>query len=119
MFNSCCKLLAQEKIKIAFFESASAGYLAYRFSLSPYSGDILIGSLVSYDLRVKENTLHISPELIEKYTPESMQVTVEMIKKGKELLHADLYIACTGLLKKGRLRNSRKTCRHLFLFYLL
>lgn len=104
MFNSCCKLLAQEKkIKIALFESASAGYLAYRFSLSPYSGDILIGSLVSYDLRVKENTLHISPELIEKYTPESMQVTVEMIK-GKELLHADLYIACTGLLKKEVLR---------------
>jgi len=53
MFNSCCKLLAKEKIKIAFFESASAGYLAYRFSLSPYSGDRLIGSLVSYDLRVK------------------------------------------------------------------
>ncbi|MRA45854.1 CinA family protein [Acinetobacter pittii] len=108
MFNSCCKLLAQEKIKIAFFESASAGYLAYRFSLSPYSGDILIGSLVSYDLRVKENTLHISPELIEKYTPESMQVTVEMIKKGKELLHADLYIACTGLLKKGGSETQEK-----------
>jgi len=68
MFNKCCELLAKEKIKIAFFESASAGYLAYRFSLSPYSGDILIGSLVSYDLRVKENTLHISEELIEKYT---------------------------------------------------
>lgn len=31
MFNSCCKLLADKKIKIAFFESASAGYLAYRF----------------------------------------------------------------------------------------
>nr|WP_258051202.1 CinA family protein [Pseudomonas aeruginosa] len=59
MFNKCCELLAKEKIKIAFFESASAGYLAYRFSLSPYSGDILIGSLVSYDLRVKEKTLLI------------------------------------------------------------
>ena len=108
MFNSCCKLLAQEKIKIALFESASAGYLAYRFSLSPYSGDILIGSLVSYDLRVKENTLHISSELIEKYTAESMQVTIEMIKKGKELLHADLYIACTGLLKKGGSETKEK-----------
>ncbi len=108
MFKSCCKLLAQEKIKIAFFESASAGYLAYRFSLSPYSGDILIGSLVSYDLRVKENTLHILPELIEKYTPESMQVTVEMINKGKELLKADLYIACTGLLKKGGSETQEK-----------
>ncbi|CAI3102680.1 CinA-like protein [Acinetobacter calcoaceticus] len=108
MFNSCYKLLAQEKIKIAFFESASAGYLAYRFSLSPYSGDILIGSLVSYDLRVKENTLHISSELVEKYTAESMPVTVEMIKKGKELLHADLYVACTGLLKKGGSETKEK-----------
>ncbi|EPJ9374615.1 CinA family protein, partial [Acinetobacter baumannii] len=27
MFNKCCELLAKEKIKIAFFESASAGYL--------------------------------------------------------------------------------------------
>ncbi len=107
MFNKCCELLAKEKLKLHFFESASAGYLAYRFSLSPYSGDILIGSLVSYDLRVKENTLHISEELIEKYTAESMQVTVEMINKGKELLHADLYVACTGLLKKAALKHQK------------
>jgi len=91
-----------------FFESASAGYLAYRFSLSPYSGDILIGSLVSYDLRVKENTLHISSELIEKHTPESMPITIEMIKKGKDLIKADLYVACTGLLKKGGSETKEK-----------
>ncbi|MBV6597543.1 CinA family protein [Acinetobacter baumannii] len=115
MFNKCCELLAKEKIKIAFFESASAGYLAYRFSLSPYSGDILIGSLVSYDLRVKENTLHISEELIEKYTAESMQVTVEMINKGKELLHADLYVACTGLLKKGGSETPEKPVGTFFI----
>ncbi len=42
MFSSCCKLLAQEKIKIAFFESASAGYLAYRFSLSPIPAIFLL-----------------------------------------------------------------------------
>ncbi|MEQ1067708.1 CinA family protein [Acinetobacter sp. XH1741] len=108
MFNTCCKLLAKEKIKIAFFESASAGYLAYRFSLSPHSGDILIGSLVSYDLSVKEKTLHISKELIEKYTAESMEVTIEMINKGKKLLHADLYVACTGLLKKGGSETEEK-----------
>lgn len=45
MFNKCCELLAKKKIKIAFFESALAGYLAYRFSLSSYSGDILIKAL--------------------------------------------------------------------------
>lgn len=101
MFNQCCEQLSQKKIKVAFFESASAGYLAYQFSLSPFSGDILIGSLVSYDLTVKENVLGISSELIEQYTAESMQVTQEMIHKGKKFFPADLYVACTGLLKKG------------------
>ncbi|EXE13687.1 competence-damaged family protein [Acinetobacter baumannii 1106579] len=47
---------------------------------------------MSYDLRVKENTLHISEELIEKYTAESMQVTVEMINKG---------LCCTNLSVKA------------------
>ncbi len=69
MFNSCCKLLADKKIKIAFFESASAGYLAYRFSLSPYSGDILIGSLVSYDLLIKENTCIFQSNLLKNILP--------------------------------------------------
>ena len=36
-----------------------------------------------------------------------MQVTVEMINKGKELLHADLYVACTGLLKKAVLKHQK------------
>jgi nicotinamide-nucleotide amidase len=39
--------------------------------------------------------------LIEKYTAESMQVTVEMINKGKELLHADLYVAVQVFEKGG------------------
>ena len=70
---------------------------------------------MSYDLRVKENTLHISEELIEKYTAESMQVTVEMINKGKELLHADLYVACTGLLKKGGSETPEKPVGTFFI----
>lgn len=31
--NKCCQLLAKKKLKVTFIESASAGYLAYRFSL--------------------------------------------------------------------------------------
>ena len=108
MFNDCCEQLAKKKIKVAFFESASAGYLAYQFSLSPFSGKILIGSLVCYDLTVKENVLGISQQLIEKYTAESMQVTEEMIHKGKKFFTADLYIACTGLLKKGGSETKEK-----------
>jgi nicotinamide-nucleotide amidase len=60
MFKKSCKLLANKKLSF-FLESASAGYLSYQFSLSPFSGDILIGSLVCYDLKVKEKVLKISP----------------------------------------------------------
>lgn len=57
MKDHCYKRLVKRKMSVAFIESiesASAGYLAYCFSPSQYSGDILCGSLVCYDLRVKE-----------------------------------------------------------------
>ncbi|WP_288689488.1 CinA family protein, partial [uncultured Acinetobacter sp.] len=95
--NKCIKLLAKKKLSITFLESASAGYLAYRFSQNKYSGDILYGGLVCYDMGVKENILKIKPEFIKKYTPESMEVTQEMVRKAKKMFYSDIYIACTGL----------------------
>lgn len=99
--NKCIKLLAKKKLSLTFLESASAGYLAYRFSQNKHSGDILYGGLVCYDMKVKENILKISPKFIEEYTAESMQVTEEMVRKGSKIFNSDIYIACTGLLKRG------------------
>jgi nicotinamide-nucleotide amidase len=106
--NKCVKLLAKKSISITFLESASAGYLAYRFSQNKYSGDILYGGLVCYDMKVKENILKIKREFIEKYTPESMEVTQELVKKAIKIFDSDLYIACTGLLKRGGSETKEK-----------
>ncbi|WP_147502467.1 CinA family protein, partial [Acinetobacter baumannii] len=56
----------------------------------------------------------ISEEIIEKYTAESMQVTVEMINKVKELLNADLDFDCTGLFKKCGSETPEKPVGTLF-----
>src|SRR5690606_25096347 len=106
--NRCIKLLSKEKLSISFIESASAGYLAYRFSQNKYSGDILYGGLVCYDMKVKENILKISPKFIKKYTPESMEVTQEMVRKASKIFNSDLYIGCTGLLKRGGSETKEK-----------
>ncbi|ENU99347.1 CinA family protein [Acinetobacter variabilis] len=106
--NKCIKLLAKKKLSITFLESASAGYLAYRFSQNKYSGDILYGGLVCYDMGVKENILKIKAEFIKKYTPESMEVTQEMVRKAKKMFYSDIYIACTGLLKRGGTETKEK-----------
>ena len=50
---------------------------------------------------VKENILKIKPEFIKQYTPESMEVTQEMVRKAKKMFYSDIYIACTGLLKEA------------------
>ena len=106
--NKCIKLLAKKKLNITFLESASAGYIAYRFSQNKYSGDILYGGLICYDMKVKENILKIKPEFIKKYTPESIEVTEEIVRKAKKIFNSDLHIACTGLLKKGGSETKEK-----------
>ena len=53
MTNKCAELLANKELTISFIESASAGYLSHRFSLSPYSGVVLVGGLVCYDVKVR------------------------------------------------------------------
>ena len=108
MMTQCCELLAKEKLKVTFIKSASAGYLAYLFSLTPCSGKILIGGLVCYDLKVKEKILKISPKLIAKYTPESIEITEELVKKAKNMFTSDIYVGCTGLLKPGGSETSEK-----------
>lgn len=115
MLKKTCKKISDLKLKIFFIESASAGYLSYQFSLNPHSGDILNGGLVCYDLKIKENLLKVSHKLVEKYTPESMQITAEMIKKAKKICKSDIYVSCTGLLKEGGSETKTKPVGTFFI----
>lgn len=108
MPDSCAKLLADKNLTVVFIESATAGYLAHRFSMSPYSGDVLLGSLVCYDVSIKKNVLGVSSQLIDEYTPESAEVTRELVNKAKSMFQADIYVACTGLLKPGGSETKEK-----------
>lgn len=101
MSHSCAELLAQKQLTIAFIESATAGYLAHRFSLSPYSGDILQGGVVCYDGAIKTKLLNVEQALIDEFTAESMPVTEALAKNAARLIDADIIVACTGLLTKG------------------
>ncbi len=103
LIQQCCALLEQQKLKVAFIESASSGYLCSQFSIYKNSGaDILLGGLVSYDPSIKIDVLNISAKLIQTHTAESIPVTNAMAEHGKSLFpKADMIIACTGLLKPG------------------
>ncbi|GHE42102.1 CinA family protein [Sphingobacterium griseoflavum] len=110
----CGNLLAEKSNTIAFAESATAGKLAYAFSLTPYSGAILRGSIVCYNACVKEDVLGVTKEIVDRYTPESAEVTREMCKALKLQMPADVIVAVTGLTAPGGSETKEKPVGTMF-----
>jgi nicotinamide-nucleotide amidase len=115
----CSKLLHEKGLTISFAESATAGRLASEFSLTPYSGGTLKGGLVCYDACVKEDILQIPAEYIEKYTPESEEVTREMAVQLRTIIPSDIQVATTGLPSPGGSENAEKPVGTMFIHILI
>lgn len=115
----CSKLIAKKGLTIAFAESASAGWLCSEFALAPESGKILKGAIVCYDASLKETILKVPHELIEKYTPESMQVTEELAKRLAVLIESDIQVGITGLTTPGGSETSEKPVGTIFIAALI
>ncbi|GAB3025377.1 CinA family protein [Niabella terrae] len=110
----CGALLAEKKLSIAFAESATAGAASARFSLLPDAGEILKGGFVCNDAGLKSSVLQVSPELIQKYTPESQKVTEAIARGLKTLIPASIHIGITGLTKPGGSETAEKRVGTMF-----
>lgn len=111
----CAKVLADGKNTISFVESASAGRMSYEFSLAEQSGDVLIGGIVCYNACLKETALNIPHELIEKYTPESAEVTEAMANAFYKTVQSDVCVALTGLTTPGGSETPEKPVGTIFI----
>ena len=111
----CSKRIADKKLTIAFAESATAGWLASEFSLTPYSGNILLGGIVCYDACVKEELFDISKSIIEKYTPESAQVTRLLAERLNKYFKSDIAVGITGLTAPGGSETPEKPVGTIFI----
>ena len=115
----CARLLAQKKLSFAAAESATAGRLCAEFALTPHSGQILVGGLVCYDAGIKEQLLKVSASLVDKYTPESAEVTEAMAKGLSRLVKAEIHIAITGLVSAGGSETKEKPVGTMFMHILM
>lgn len=112
----CSRLIAEKKIKIAFAESATAGWLASEFALAPHSGEIFLGGIVCYDVCTKQDLFDIPEDIIEKYTPESEEVTRLLAQRLKKYFKADITVGVTGLTSPGGSETPEKPVGTMFLF---
>lgn len=113
--GKCTPLIAEKKMKIAFIESATAGWLTSEFSLVPESGKILLGGLVCYDASVKQDLFDIPKEVIEKYTAESAEITKMLAERLTKFFKCDIAVAITGLTAPGGSETPEKPVGTMFI----
>lgn len=112
----CSENIAAKGLKIAFAESATAGWMASEFSLTQYSGKILLGGIVCYDACTKEELFGIAKDVIEKYTPESAEVTKLLAERLSKFFSADISVAVTGLTTSGGSESDEKPVGTMFVY---
>jgi nicotinamide-nucleotide amidase len=111
------RLLVEQKQTIAFAESMSAGFLAYRFSTVEGSGEVFLGSLVCYQPALKTSLLKVPQALIQEYSAESMAVTVSMAEGLMNLVAPSIGVAITGLCSPGGSECEEKPVGTVFVVF--
>lgn len=111
--------MAERGLTIAFAESATAGWLCSEFALTEDSGKVLKGGITCYDAALKVDLLRVSQELIDRYTPESMEVTREMAHRLPNLIPSDIQVTITGLTASGGSETPTKPVGTMFVFALV
>src|SRR3954468_1350542 len=114
--NKCSKAIAARGWNIAFCESASAGRMSAEFSMTKESGKILRGGIVCYEIFVKEQILNISHTNIEKFTPESEEVTQLLAQQAAKIFNTKITVAITGLTTPGGSENKKKPVGTIFFY---
>jgi nicotinamide-nucleotide amidase len=110
----CSKAIASKGWNIAFAESATAGRMSAEFAMTKHSGEILRGGIVCYDVFVKEQILNVPHKTIEKYTPESAEVTQAMAQQAAKIFNSKITVAITGLTSPGGSETEEKPVGTIF-----
>jgi len=90
------KLLLKNKKTVATAESCTGGAISKMITSVPGASAYFVGSIVSYNERIKTEVLNVSPDTIKKYSVVSEQVAIEMALGIQQLYKVDYAIAVTG-----------------------
>ena len=90
------RLLTKKKQTLATAESCTGGAVAKMITAIPGASEYFIGSIVSYNERIKTDILKVSEDTIKKHSVVSAAVAKEMALGIQQLYNTDFAIAVTG-----------------------
>ena len=83
---------------IGLAESCTGGYIGHYITQVPGASAYFMGSIVSYDNKVKENVLGVKEETLAKHGAVSEQTVMEMAVGALKTLSVDFALAVSGVL---------------------
>lgn len=116
--QTLANLLKERELTIAFAESMTCGLLAHKLGTIAGTSDVLVGSIVCYQSKIKTSVLGIKKSLIKKHTAESQVVTDKLVKGLSKVIKADIYAAITGLAAAGGTETKSKPVGTVFCSFL-
>ncbi len=90
------EILNVKKQTLATAESCTGGNIAQMITSIPGASAYFIGSIVSYNVRIKIDFLNINEALIDQYSVVSKEVAIAMAENIKRIYKTDFAIATTG-----------------------
>ena len=91
------KTLKSRGMKLATAESCTGGGIGLALTSVSGSSAVYLGGVISYDNSIKEQLLGVPNEILLTVGAVSEETAVAMAKGVRNLLHADLAVAVTGI----------------------
>ena len=114
LVHDLVKLCIAKKLTIALAESITCGLACHQLNIVKGTSEILMGSIVCYNEKVKTGLMKVNPSLIEKYSAESQEVTDALAKNLHKIIKAHIYAAITGLAAPGGSETKSKPVGTVF-----
>jgi nicotinamide-nucleotide amidase len=91
------RLLRDKGLTLGFAESCTGGLLSSLVTELPGVSDVFIGSVVSYDNRIKQSMLKVTEEVLKTEGAVSGTVARQMAEGAQHALGVSLAVAITGI----------------------
>ena len=101
--NAC----RQHKLTLALAESCTGGGVCRRLTGVPGASEVVLGGIVAYDNRIKEEFLRVRTRTLELHGAVSEETAVEMAEGVRREFAADLAVSVTGIAGPGGGTNGK------------
>ena len=91
------EMLKQRSLTIATAESLTAGLMASTIASVPGASAVLMGGVVAYDERIKQQLLSVRAETLQTNGVYSPECAMEMAQGARLALGVDVALSCTGI----------------------